>query len=62
MRRSVAVRVQVRVVQFAVYLASLDLAEGHLLCDVVEHHGKMFAFLGEGYYGTVVFHDDGREF
>ena len=49
--------------------ASLDLAEGYLLFDVVEHYEKMLAFLGvagfrvgEGYYGTVVFHDDDREF
>ena len=60
---------EIRVVQFAVYLVSLDLAEGYLLFDVVEHHEEMFAFLGvagfrfsEGYYGAVVFHDDGREF
>ena len=38
------------------------------LFDVVEHHEKMFTFLGvagfrvsEGYYGAVVFHDGDEE-
>ena len=57
---------EIRVVQFAVYLVSLDLAEGYLLFDVVKYHEKVFAFLGvtgfrvgEGYYRTVVLHYDG---
>jgi hypothetical protein len=58
---------KIRVVKFAVYLVSLDLAEGYLLFDEVKHHEKVFAFLsvtgfrvGEGYRGTVVLHYDGR--
>ena len=58
---------EIRVVQFAVYFVSFDLAEGYLLFDVVEYHEKVFAFLGitgfrvgEGYHGAVVFHYDGR--
>ena len=58
---------EIRVVQFAVYLVSLDLAEGYLLFDVIEYHEKVFAFLcitgfriGEGHHGAVVLHYDGR--
>ena len=60
---------KVRVVQFTIYLAGLDLAEGYLLLDVVEHHQEVFAFLGEAdfrvgesHYGAVVFHNVGWEF
>ena len=60
---------EVRVVQFPEDLASLDLAEGDLLFDIVEDHQEMLAFLcvvgvgvGEGNYGAVVLHDDGGQF
>ena len=37
---------EIGVVEFAVYLACLDLFEGDLLFDVVDDHQEMLAFLG----------------
>ena len=60
--------VEIGVVEFAVYFAGLDLAEGDLFFDIADDHQKVFAFLcmgavfvGDGDNCAVVFHHDGWE-
>ena len=47
--------VEIGVVEFAVYFAGLDLAEGDLFFDIVDDHQKVLAFL----YMGAVFVGDG---
>ena len=61
--------VKIGVVKFAVYLACLDLSKGYLLFDIIDDHQEVLEFLGIACVivghcndGTVVFHDDCREF
>ena len=60
--------VEVGIIEFAVDLSSLDLAEGDLLLDINENHEEMLALLGicsviVGHCDdcTIVLHNDGRE-
>ncbi len=68
-RRTKRLGIHVGVVEFSIYLARFDLAEGDLLLDIFENHEEVLVFLcvagvtvGHGDDRAVVFHDDGRKF
>ena len=68
-RRTKRLGVHVGIVEFSIYLARFDFAEGDLRLDMVENQEEVLAFLcvasvtvRHGDDRAVAFHDDGRKF